>query len=202
MHYDTLLLYTALLYWANSTAVFNNSHSPRREIPQELIRICLRENNIRNCPLINSRCGRLSQVIRVDCLVPFRGIDSTVFYLVSAHACNSIFIALIIWNEMDRLNRSCSADLVLWTVYSMGNFSCVRLWVVSQCQLIDWAEKTNIELQAWTDTRENTVLSQKWLNTQNKFLLFGSFVFYFNKGITQFSVGQMRKMQPWKRFNV
>ena len=33
--------------------------------------------------------------------------------LVSVHACNSTLTALIIWNEMDCLNRSCSADLVL-----------------------------------------------------------------------------------------
>ena len=77
---------------------------------------------------------------------------NTVFSLVSAHACNSIFIALTIWNEMGCLNRSCSADLVLCTVYS------VRLSTVSQRQLIDWAEKTNIELQTWADIRENTVL--------------------------------------------
>ena len=30
---------------------------------------------------------------------------------------------------------------------------------MSQRQLIDWAEKTNIELQAWADTRENIVIS-------------------------------------------
>ena len=46
-------------------------------------------------------------------------IGNTVFSLASAHACNSILTSLTIWNEMDCLNRSCSADLVLCTVYTM-----------------------------------------------------------------------------------
>ena len=54
----------------------------------------------------------------------------TVFSLVSAHACNSIFIGLVMWNEMDYLNRSCSVDLVLFSVYCVQYaqfFICVRL---------------------------------------------------------------------------
>ena len=102
-------------------------------------------------------CDRLWFTIDCDNVFEWSGLCSihihysTVFFLTSAHVCNSILMALTIWNEMDCLNRSCSADLVLCTVHS------VRLWAVSQRQLIDWAEKTNIELQAWADTRENTV---------------------------------------------
>ena len=71
----------------------------------------------------------------------------TVFSLVSAHACNSIFIALIIWNEMDCLNRLCSADLVLCTV------SCTQYaqWIEPKRQISSY-KHGQIH-------RENTVLS-------------------------------------------